>query len=105
MKQVKLISVLERHEYSRIVERPVLKLAFSGFVSPSVIGLLGTNPLQVILLDSPAPAKSGKRGWQFLAGLPAPTHPSERTLGTAGFSSRPRQSSLLLSRYVFPFPD
>src|SRR5260370_13545066 len=95
----------ERHQYSRIVERPVLVLAFSGVVSPSVIVLLGTNPLQVILSDTPAPAKSGKRGCQSPAGLPAPTHPSERTLETAGFSSRPRQTSLPLSRYVFTFPD
>ena len=77
-------------------------LAFSVVMSPSVIVPLGTNPLQVILLDSPAPAKSGKRGWQFSAGLPAPTHPSERTPRGAGFSFRPRQTSLPLSRYVSP---
>ena len=53
--------------YSRSVKVPALVLAFSGVVSPSVIVLIGTNPLQVILLDSPAPAKSDERGWRFPA--------------------------------------
>ena len=76
------------------------RISLERFRSPSVLVLLGTNPLLVIRLDSHAPAKTDTREWRSPAGLPAPTDPSERTLRVARCSSRLRLTSLPLSRYV-----
>jgi len=63
---------------------------------PLAIVLPETNPLQVIRLDIPVPAKSGRRGWLLLARVPARKNLLERFAMTR-LTSLQRQKSLPFS--------